>query len=150
MNWFPCKQVLPDKADSAYIFLTTDRSLKAGSNGLLENTVELSGNRIRYEWKTRYPIAYYLISYAVADYYDYSYYVKLPGREDSLLVQNYIYDTLAYLEQNKSDIDNTGNMISLFSGLVRHLSVCFREIRALRGAARRGYGTPDHDDTGKL
>ena len=98
LNWFPCKQVLSDKADSAYIFLTTDRSLKAGSNGRLENTVDLPGNRIRYEWKTRYPIAYYLISFAVADYYDYSFYVKLPGRDDSLLVQNYIYDTLAYLE----------------------------------------------------
>jgi aminopeptidase N len=117
LNWFPCKQVLADKADSAYVFLTTDRSLKAGSNGLLENTVNLPGNRIRYEWKTRYPIAYYLISYAVADYYDYSYYVKLPGRDDSLLVQNYIYDTLPYLEQNKSDIDQTANIILLYSGL---------------------------------
>jgi aminopeptidase N len=117
LNWFPCKQVLADKADSAYIFLTTDRSLKAGSNGRLENTVKLSGNRVRYEWKTRYPIAYYLISYAVSDYYDYSFYVKLPGRDDSLLVQNYIYDTLPYLEQNKSDIDQTSKMISLYSGL---------------------------------
>jgi aminopeptidase N len=117
LNWFPCKQVLADKADSAYIFLTTDRSVKAGSNGRLENTVDLPGNKIRYEWKTRYPIAYYLISFAVADYYDYSFYVKLPGREDSLLVQNYIYDTLAYLEENKSDIDQIPGMISLYSGL---------------------------------
>lgn len=117
LNWFPCKQVLADKADSAYIFLTTDRSLKAGSNGRLENTVDLPGNKIRYEWKTRYPIAYYLISFAVADYYDYSFYVKLPGRGDSLLVQNYIYDTLAYLEENKSNIDQIPGMISLYSGL---------------------------------
>jgi aminopeptidase N len=117
LNWFPCKQVLADKADSAYIFLTTDRSLKAGSNGRLENTVILPGNKIRYEWKTRYPIAYYLISFAVSDYYDYSFYMKLPGQDDSLLVQNYIYDTLPYLEQNKSDIDRTADMISLYSGL---------------------------------
>lgn len=117
LNWFPCKQVLADKADSAYIFLTTDRSLKAGSNGRLENTVDLPGNKIRYEWKTRYPIAYYLISFAVADYYDYSFYVKLPGRDDSLLVQNYIYDTLPYLEENKSDIDKIHGMITLYSDL---------------------------------
>jgi aminopeptidase N len=117
LKWFPCKQVLSDKADSAYIFITTDSSLKAGSNGRLENIVNLPGNRVRYEWKTRYPIAYYLISYAVADYYDYSYYVKLPGEDDSLLIQNYIYDTLAYLEQNKSDIDKTGSIISLYSRL---------------------------------
>ena len=117
LNWFPCKQVLADKADSAWIFITTESGLKAGSNGLLTNTVTLPGNRIRHEWKTRYPIAYYLLSFAVGDYYDYSFYVQLPGRDDSLLIQNYIYDTLAYFQQNKSDIDKTADLISLYSEL---------------------------------
>jgi aminopeptidase N len=116
-NWFPCKQVLADKADSAAIFITTDSTLKAGSNGLLENVVTLPEGRIRYEWKTRYPIAYYLISFAVGDYADYSFYVQLPGEDDSLLVQNYIYDTLAFFEQNKSDIDKTADLLKLYSDL---------------------------------
>jgi aminopeptidase N len=117
LNWFPCKQVLSDKADSAWIFLTTGRHLKAGSNGLLTNTVSLPGNRVRYEWKTRYPIAYYLLSYAVGEYRDYSFFAPLPGGEDSVLVQNYIYDTPAYFDQNKSDIDKTADLIYLFSEL---------------------------------
>jgi len=116
-NWFPCKQVLSDKADSATIFITTAGRLKAGANGLLEHTIVLPEDRIRYEWKTRYPIAYYLLSFAVGDYADYSFYVPLPGRNDSLLVQNYIYDTLAYFEQNKSDIDKTAELIVLYSEL---------------------------------
>jgi len=115
-SWFPCKQELQDKADSAYVFLSTDKTLKAGSNGLLTNTVDLPGNRVRYEWKCRYPIDYYLISFAVANYRDYSFYVK-NGDNDSLLIQNYIYNNDAYFQQNKSLIDETGKMIALYDSL---------------------------------
>lgn len=116
MNWFPCKQDLADKADSVYVFLSTDSHLKAGSNGLLTAQVPLPGDRIRYEWKSRYPIDYYLISFAVGDYMDYSFYVR-QGENDSLLVQNYIYNHEAFLNQNKSAIDKTGDMIVLFNEL---------------------------------
>ena len=34
-EWFPCKQFLQDKADSAWVFVTTDKTNKVGSNGLL-------------------------------------------------------------------------------------------------------------------
>ncbi len=117
MNWFPCKQDLTDKADSVYVFLSTDENLKAGSNGLLTAEVPLPGDRIRYEWKSRFPIAYYLISFAVSDYMDYSFYVKKEGEIDSLLVQNYIYNNTGFLEQNKAAIDKTSDMILLYSGL---------------------------------
>ena len=62
-NWFPCKQELQDKADSAYIFITVPDSLMAGSNGVLMNIVRLPGGKNRYEWKTNYAIDYYLISF---------------------------------------------------------------------------------------
>jgi aminopeptidase N len=114
-KWFPCKQVITDKADSVYVFVTTATGLKAGSNGILTSTVTLPGNKVRYEWKSRYPIAYYLISIAVADYYDYSFYVSISGYEDSLLVQNYIYNTPDFLDDNKATIDETGDLINLFS-----------------------------------
>jgi aminopeptidase N len=116
-DWFPCKQVLNDKADSVYIFLSTDNRLKAGSNGLLTAEVPLPDNRVRYEWKSRYPIAYYLISFTVGDYMDYSFYLKDKTENDSLLIQNYIYNDSAYLTQNKAAIDNTADLISLFSDL---------------------------------
>jgi aminopeptidase N len=117
MNWFPCKQDLADKADSVYVFLSTDSILKAGSNGSLTARVSLPGNRVRYEWKSRYPIAYYLISFAVGDYMDYSFYVKKENEIDSLLVQNYIYNNPVYFEQNKQAIDITGDLIRLYANL---------------------------------
>ena len=116
LNWFPCKQILTDKADSVYVFLSTDKKLKAGSNGLLTAQVLLPDDRIRYEWKSRYPIAYYLISFAVSEYYDYSFYVNLNNSQDSVLIQNYIYDE-SYLTQNKSGIDKTGDLMVFYSDL---------------------------------
>jgi aminopeptidase N len=117
-QWWPAKQILDDKADSVWVFLTTEAGSKAGSIGLLENIVPLPDNRVRYEWKSRYPIAYYLISYAVADYQEYNLYSKpaaLGG--DSILVQNYIYDSPGCLEQYKEGIDRTVPLIELFSDL---------------------------------
>ncbi|MFH2095477.1 MAG: hypothetical protein ABIJ16_07225, partial [Bacteroidota bacterium] len=46
-EWFPCKEVLKDKMDSAYIFLTIDDNLMAGSNGVLENVVNVGGGKLR-------------------------------------------------------------------------------------------------------
>jgi aminopeptidase N len=116
LSWFPCKQSLTDKADSVYVFLSTDNNLKAGSNGLLTATRNLPDNRVRYEWKCRYPIDYYLISFTVGDYIDYSIYAPVNDK-DSVLVQNYVYNNEDYFSQNKPLIDKTPDMIRLFSGL---------------------------------
>lgn len=116
-GWFPCKQVLGDKADSVMIDITVPENLMAGSNGKLVNTVDVEGGRKRYEWRSYYPTAYYLISVTVADYRDYSIYAHPEGVNDSILVQNYIYDSNAYLEQNRVFINETAALIELFSGL---------------------------------
>jgi aminopeptidase N len=91
-HWWPCKQILTDKIDSSWVYVTTDSANKVGSNGLLKNVVTL-GNKKRYEWKSRKPIDYYLISVAIAKYKEYDLYAHplyLPN--DSILIQNYIYD----------------------------------------------------------
>ena len=67
-EWWPCKQSLSDKADSVAVKVTVPNNCKAGSNGLLENTVDLGNGTTRYEWKHRHSIDYYLISVAVAKY----------------------------------------------------------------------------------
>ena len=112
--FFPCKQILTDKADSSHVFITTDSTLKAGSNGTLEQIVNLPGGKLRYEWKTRHPIAYYLISMAVGNYVDYSFYVYDELHDDSILVMNYIYPEPC-LQENKSKIDETGRFLLFFS-----------------------------------
>jgi aminopeptidase N len=116
-DWFPCKQVLTDKADSAAIFITVPPGRMAGSNGLLQQVTGLPDGRLTYEWFTGYPIAYYLLSMTVADYLDYSIYARPGGSDDSILVQNFIYNDTAYLSANRINIDLTSSMIELLSDL---------------------------------
>jgi aminopeptidase N len=92
-EWFPCKQVLADKADSVEVWITTDSINRAGSNGSLKNTVTLGNGKVRYEWKTKYPIAYYLISFSVCPYKEYNLYAH-PAGSDSILIQNYLYKNI--------------------------------------------------------
>ena len=113
-EWWPCKQVLSDKIDSVYVFLTCDSNCKAGSNGLLTREVDLPNNKKRFEWKTYYPINYYLISFAVAEYQDYSIYAH-PTGSNPILIQNYIYNTPGCLDYYQTQIDETPSMIELFS-----------------------------------
>lgn len=88
--WLPCKQDLNDKIDSIEFNITVDKSLKAISNGLLIKTTSLNDDKIRYTWKTRYPIAYYLISFSVGDYYEYNFFWKF-NNNDSMIIQNFFY-----------------------------------------------------------
>ncbi len=116
-DWWPCKQSLQDKIDSSDVWITVADTLMAGSNGVLQNITSLPSNQKRYEWKSRYPIDYYLISAAVAKYVDYSYYVHFPGSTDSMRVQNYVYDNPQTLIRFQSVIDSVGPEILYYSDL---------------------------------
>ncbi len=116
-DWWPCKQSLQDKIDSSDVWITVPDSLKAGSNGILQSVTALSGNRKRYEWQSRAPIDHYLISVAVANYVDYSFYARFTGSTDSVLVQNYIYSNPLTLPYFKGAIDSTAQQLDYFSQL---------------------------------
>jgi hypothetical protein len=114
-EWMPCKQELEDKADSVHIFVTTDNDLKVAGPGTL-TIVPLPNQKVRYEWRTNQKTAFYLISFAISDYVDYSIWAKPDSLfGDSILVQNYIYDYPNCLQTNKPTIDKTPLMIELFS-----------------------------------
>lgn len=115
-EWWPCKQLLTDKIDSSDVCITVANGLKAGSNGVLTNVTSLPGNKKRYEWKSRHPIDYYLISASVANYQDYSIYAhpaNLPN--DSILIQNYIYNDPSVLNDWQAGIDSTRQLVEFFS-----------------------------------
>ncbi|MCD6012332.1 MAG: hypothetical protein K0Q79_2194 [Flavipsychrobacter sp.] len=116
-EWWPCKQSLQDKIDSVDIWVTVPDSLKAGSNGVLTNVTTVDATHKRYEWKSRHPIAYYLISVAVANYVEYSYYMHYSGSMDSMLVQNYVYSNPLTLSFFKDEIDSVGMFVDHFSKL---------------------------------
>lgn len=111
-EWFPCKQVLTDKADSSDVWITTDTINKVGSNGLLERITPITGGKHRFEWKSRYPIAYYLISIALCPYKEYITYAH-PAGADSILIQHYVFKN--HDEEVTAGINITARMIEVFS-----------------------------------
>src|SRR4051812_9397208 len=68
-DWWPCKNGVDDKADSIDVFITHPSTYKAASNGLLQSQTPVSGgSKVVTYWKHRYPIASYLICFAVTNY----------------------------------------------------------------------------------
>lgn len=120
MEWFPCKQFLQDKADSVWVFITTDASNKAGANGILEGIdTGLPNNKSRYRWKSNYVIDYYLISVAVAKYVDYTIYAHPSAlSNDSVKIQNFIYDNPSCLPFFKPRIDSMVMVLEYFSDIL--------------------------------
>ena len=114
-EWFAVKQSLTDKADSCAVAITVPDTCKAGSNGILENVVPLGNGFTRYEWKHRHPIAYYLISVAVAKYVDYSIYANPVGSAAPVLIQNYIYNNPQTLPNFIDEINETVDFMELFA-----------------------------------
>lgn len=116
-QWWPVKQVLEDKADSVQVRITTPNPYKAASNGLLVEVSHPNDDHSTFTWKSNYPIAYYLISLAVSEYAEYSFYTELEGAEVSLLVQNFIYDDPSYWDAQQENIERTGDFLQTFSSL---------------------------------
>jgi aminopeptidase N len=114
--WFPCKQILSDKIDSLDIFITTPSEFKATSNGLLNASIDLGNGKTRYEWKTRYPTAYYLVVFNIFEYEEYSFYAHPDGWEDSIFIQNFMLDQ-DHIDAMKTELDKTGDVINLYSQL---------------------------------
>lgn len=112
-TWFPNKDNPSDKADSSDVWITVASNLTGVSNGLLEETVDNGNGTKTYKWRSRYPIAPYLISLAIAEYatninyYHYS-------SADSMLVIDYIYPQ--NLPAIKPLLDEMPQMIEVMSG----------------------------------
>jgi aminopeptidase N len=115
-EWFPCKQSLTDKADSVAVSITVPDNCKAGSNGHLIGTSIPELGKKTYHWLHKHPIAYYLISVAVAEYVDYSIYAN-PIGSNPILIQNFIYNNPATLPNFQTRIDETIDFMELFSDI---------------------------------
>jgi aminopeptidase N len=113
-DWFPCKQDLEDKADSVHIYITTPFHLKGVSQGLLTATTYFPNGKVRYEWKSHHPVAYYLISIAVADYVEYDLEAHPVGLSSPIFIQNFLYDTPGCLETYREDINVTVPIMELY------------------------------------
>ncbi len=113
-DWFPCKEDLADKADSVHVFITTDYGLMAVSNGIHTGTTYFPNGKVRYEWKSNYPIDFYLISIAVTDYIEYNLEVQPTGISSPIFIQNFLYDIPGCLETYSDQIDVTIPIMEVF------------------------------------
>lgn len=117
-DWWPVRQNLNDKIDSVYQDYTCLDTEMVGTNGLLTETLENGDGTKTYKWKTYYPISYYLLSFAVSEYQDYSIYAHPTQLEgDSVLIQNFIYDHPNCLPNNQFNIDQSDELMELMSDM---------------------------------
>jgi hypothetical protein len=74
-NWWPCKDVLGDKA-TMQMHVTVPTGMIAASNGNDEGTVPVAGGRTKFMWHESYPMVPYLASLAITNYqrYDLTYF----------------------------------------------------------------------------
>ena len=115
-EWFPCKQILRDKADSSAVRITVPNGLIATSNGTLEQTEDLGNGSTRFTWKNHHPILYYLICATVAPYTEYvkfAHPINLP--DDSIKIQNFIYGNAAGISQAQAQCDLLPGFVELYS-----------------------------------
>src|SRR5690606_26324149 len=117
-EWFPAKQLLYDKIDSADIWITTSSTNKAGSNGLLKAVVDLPNNKKQYQWSTRYPMAYYLPSFSVGNYMEYTNVASPAAMAPATIpILHYVVDNSSYFNANKTNIDKTPAFLEKMSEL---------------------------------
>ncbi|MEI7595829.1 MAG: M1 family aminopeptidase [Bacteroidota bacterium] len=116
--WWPCKQVLKDKADSVTFFITTDSANKSGSNGILKSTESLLGGKVKNKWETKYPTVFYLISFTVGPFQEYVTYAPLSAGQDSILLQNLLFPNSNYYLDHIKAINKTKQLIYLYSQLI--------------------------------
>ncbi len=112
-EWFPCKDVPEDKADSVAIRVTTDEGILVASNGLLASQTTQNG-KTTFLWKENYPITTYLISVAGYAYTHYSdQYETLNG--GTMPIEFYVYPDHYSDSYFRSQYAKTKNMIHSFA-----------------------------------
>ena len=99
-DWWPCKNGLDDKADSIDVYITCPSAYKGTSNGLLQwETLVNGGTKKISWWKHRYPVASYLVCFAVTNYVVFNNTVTLG--DVILPMQTYCYpENLASFQAN--------------------------------------------------
>ena len=111
-DWWPSKDTPGDKADSSDVWITAASNYVSVSNGKLISETDNGNGTKTYKWKNSYPIAGYLISLAMTNYslhqdqFEYESGKFMP-------VTHYVFPE--NLQQNISNLDNTVNMLQIFS-----------------------------------
>ena len=131
-DWWVCKQSLEDKADSIDVIVTTPAAYRVASNGVLVSEVT-NGQNITAHWQHRYPIATYLVAFAVTNYAVYTEQVGFLGGYE-LPVVNYVYP------ENLSNAQLFTPMLANMLRLYDSLTIPYPFLDEKYGHAQFGWG----------
>jgi len=111
-EWWPCKDVPTDKADSVRIAVTTDNTLDVVANGMLVSETDNPGGTKTTVWEHKYPITTYLVSLAISDY---TYWTEMHhfASGDSMPLEYWMYPDAA-TETLIERWNRTANMLDIF------------------------------------
>ena len=113
-EWWPCKDMPHDKADSADVYITIPDNLVGTSNGLLMSNNNNGNGTRTFHWHESYPISSYLISVAVSNYQVINdWYVSASG--DSMPVDHYVYPE--HYDDAVEDLSITPEAIGIYAEL---------------------------------
>ncbi|NOY59998.1 MAG: M1 family metallopeptidase, partial [Calditrichaeota bacterium] len=113
-NWFPCKDVPWDKADSSDMIINVPNGLTVASNGLLRSKTDNDDGTTTFHWHESYPIATYLMSLAITNYKVFTdTYIAASG--DTMMLQHFVFPK--DFDDAKIDFSHTPQMIGFFASL---------------------------------
>jgi len=87
-DWWPCRNGLDDKADSIDVYIIHPLLYKSTSNGLLQSETTVNNTTTTF-YKHRYPIASYLVAFAVTNYNVFTQQIQLGNT--ALPIIQYVY-----------------------------------------------------------
>ena len=112
-DWWPCKEGFDDKIDSSDYFIDIPFGNRAAGIGVLAQ-IDTVANRQTFHWKHRYPVATYLVAFAVTDYAEIK--RSVPLREGNLELLNYCYpEHLGEWDWQQTEVMN---MLQYFDSLL--------------------------------
>jgi aminopeptidase N len=103
-DWWPCRNGLDDKADSIDVYITHPSKYKVSANGVLQSVIRNAKNTTTF-YKHRYPIASYLVAFAVTDFSVFTDSIQMGHK--SLPIISYVYP-----EDSAAFHDGTFRMIN--------------------------------------
>ncbi len=113
-EWWPCKDMPHDKADSSDVIITVPDDLVGTSNGILVSDVDNGDGTRTFHWNISYPITTYLISLAITNYESFTdWYFTVDG--DSMPIVNYVYPE--HFDNAVEDLSITASVMEIFAGL---------------------------------
>jgi aminopeptidase N len=91
--WMPCNDQPDDKA-LATITVKVPYEYMAASNGILEERIDVQdSNYIIFKWRSKYPIATYLMHVAASKFhYYYDWYHRVSNPDDSIKIEYYVWE----------------------------------------------------------